>query len=287
MKNIIYCRVSNLKDTSYSFVTQENICTNYCKENNFKIHEVYKEFKSGASGLNKLLIKLINFNKRINLIIYDSTRFTRSKDMGISLIKLCMKKNITIHFVKENIILDNETFGKYEELVNHLLKESENERNTIRNRSIDSINLRKAMGLCLGNSPFGFTNINKKLVKNNDYNVIRFLVYLRNGIQNVNFMREILKKISSESELLDFYDDNNVTKVNILCEPFILNFKEISDIFNDFNICDKYWIPSKIKSLYGKYSESDEELALNTKKAQEIIQKNNFISKKLSKFNFS
>ena len=46
------------------------------------------------------------------------------------------------------------------------LDESETEWHSIRNRTIQSIEYRRKNGLCLGNPPFGFTSVDKKLIKN-------------------------------------------------------------------------------------------------------------------------
>jgi DNA invertase Pin-like site-specific DNA recombinase len=255
----------------------------YCATNLLKIHEIHKEIRSGAHGINKSLTSIIYSNKKINLILYDTTRFSRTKYYGLKLVKECMKRNINIHFVKEKIIVNKDTYEKYYQLVEDFLKISEIERNKIVNRANDSINFRKALGLCLGNKPFGFDVIDKKLIKNNDFNAIRLIIYLRQGIQSVKFIRNILAKLSSESKLLEFYDEDNVTKINKFKNPFTLDFKDIANILNEFNICNKYWIPSKIKSLYDKYSH-EEEFEDYTKEANKKgnVQEYNFLNYKFS-----
>ena len=101
MRNIIYCRVSSLKPTSFSFINQEEECVKYCKLNKLRIHQIQKEHISGF-GKQKILEQLITKSKNINLIIYDISRFSRNSLFGFKLLKLCHKKNINIHFVKEN-----------------------------------------------------------------------------------------------------------------------------------------------------------------------------------------
>jgi DNA invertase Pin-like site-specific DNA recombinase len=202
MRNVIYCRVSNLKVESQSFATQEKNCTEYCKKNNMRIKEVYKEHNSGY-GKQKTLENILLRNKNINVIINDITRFSRSNVYGLKLLQLCLKKGIKLHFVKEEITYDGENNFH---LIQAGLANSEHEWTTIRNNIIANIKHRKAMGLCLGNAPFGFDIVDKKLVKNQNFNAVRLIISLRNGVKKCNEIRKILSKLSTESELLKFYE---------------------------------------------------------------------------------
>ena len=257
MRNIIYCRVSSLKPTSFSFINQEEECVKYCKLNNLRIHQIQKEHISGF-GKQKILEQIIMKSKNINLIIYDISRFSRNSLFGYKLLKACQKRNINIHFVKENQKYYAGTDAI--ELSHNILEglnDSEKEWHSIRNNTIKSIAIRRKKGLVLGQIPFGFDSINKKLVKNNDFNAIRLIIGLRNGIKSSNDMKEILKKLSSNYDSLNYYDENN----NIIAEftnALTLDFKTITYIFNDYNICGKKWIQSRIRYLYNKYCNDDE-----------------------------
>ena len=256
MKTIIYCRVSNLKENSFSFFSQEEVCVNYCKKNKLRIHEIHKEHKSGI-GKQVNLVNIIKTNRNINLVIYNATRFSRNFTFGKNLLISCIDKNINVHFVKERLILN-----KYSEpdIINKILlglKYSENEWNLIRDRNILNIKSRRELGLCIGGLPFGFDkDENKYLVKNNNYNVIEFIIQLRVGIKTVEEIRETLKNISNEYNLLQFYDEND-NPINKFAHEYTLNFKEIADILNDFNICNRHWIPSRVEFLYNKYKDEN------------------------------
>ena len=253
MRNIIYCRVSSLKPTSYSFINQEEECVKYCKRNKLRIHQIQKEHISGF-GKQKILLQLITKSKNINLIIYDISRFSRNSLFGSKLLKACHNKNINIHFVKENQKYYTDTIP-YNILQG--LNDSEKEWHAIRNNTIKSISIRRKKGLVLGQIPFGFDKVDKKLIKNNDFNAIRLIIGLRNGIKTSYEMKEILKKLTSNYDSLNYYDENN----NIITEytnALTLDFKAITYIFNDYNICGKKWVQSRIRHLYLRYCNDEE-----------------------------
>lgn len=264
MRNIIYCRVSNFKLTSFSYFSQEQECYNYCKNNNMKIHEIHKEYKSGI-GQQKELYNIIKKNKNINLIVYDTTRFSRNMMYGKQLLDICVDKNIIVHFVKEKLIFSKEssinTLGK----IMMRLAYSEDEWNNIRNRIITSIKYRKKMSMCLGTVPFGFDNQNSKLVKNEDFDVIRLIVNLRNGNKNITEIRNLLKNLSHDYDKLQFYDEND-KPINEFTNSLTLDFSEIKDILNEFHIRDKTWNTTRVRELYNKYC-NDSELINDTKLA--------------------
>lgn len=256
MRNIIYCRVSNFKLASFSYFSQEQECFNYCKENNMKIHEIHKEYKSGI-GKQKELYNIIKKNKNLNLIVYDTTRFSRNMMYGKKLLDICIDKNIIVHFVKEQLIFSKESSVNQLGKIMMGLAYSEDEWNAIRNRIITSIKYRKQMGMCLGTVPFGFNNNYGYLEKNDDFNVIRLIVSLRNGNKNLSEIQNILQKISNEYTTLQFYDENN-NPINEFTNSLTFGFNEIKDILNEYNIKDKNWNTTRVRELYKRYCNDKE-----------------------------
>jgi len=250
MKNIIYCRVSNLKDDSQSFSTQERNCVEYCKEKKMRIKEIQKEHNSGY-GKQKLLDNLILRNKNINLIVNDITRFSRHNLYGLALLKRCLKNNINIHFVKEKVIFDHTNEYISTKILSGL-NNSEGEWQTIRQNIINNIKKRRSEGLTLGTTPFGFDCVDKKLIKNNNFNVIRLIVYLRNGVKTSAEIQQVLKELTTEYESLKFYDEKQ-NEINKFGKVFTLKYSQIAEILNDYGLCDKNWTGSRVGDLYKKY----------------------------------
>jgi DNA invertase Pin-like site-specific DNA recombinase len=262
MRTVVYCRVSNLKDESQSFIKQEYGCIKYCRDNNLRVRFIHKEHNSGW-GKQKILESLISTSKNLNIVINDISRFSRNTIYGQKLLEVCRRRNIILHFAKENIRYDPSSEDNFNILMTGL-KESNDEWNTIRNRTIANIKVRRIAGLLLGKAPFGFdADENKKLVKNNDFNAIRLIIGLRNGVKKIDDLREILKNLSTDWQQLNFYEEDVVDPsknflISNFSTPFTLDFKTITNLLNEFKVCSKHWIPSRVKLLYNKYSKTEE-----------------------------
>jgi DNA invertase Pin-like site-specific DNA recombinase len=250
MRNIIYCRVSNLKDDSQSFSKQEKNCVEYCKEHKMRVREIHKEHNSGFRK-QKILDSLIMRSKNINLIINDITRFSRHNAYGLSLLKRCIKNRINIHFVREGVIFDHENELISTKILSGL-NNSEGEWKTIRQNIINNIKKRRSEGLTLGTTPFGYDCVEKKLIKNNNFNVIKLIVYLRNGVKTSAEMQTVLKELTTNYESLKFYDAQQ-NEINKFAKVFTLKFSEIANILNDYGLCDKNWTNDRVRDLYKKY----------------------------------
>jgi len=270
MRTIIYCRVSNLKKDSFSFATQEEQCVNYCKTNGYTVREIHKEFNSGY-GKQRILQNIFLKYKDINLVISDITRFSRNLKLGRALMNASLKKNIVLHFVKEQLIFDGDNNpDMVAGLIDAGLRASESEWHSIRDRIIANIHYRRASGMCLGNPPFGFDSVNKKLVKNNDFNVVRLIIGLRNGVQTSKDLQQILSTHITTSNTLRFFDEND-NEIIKFAKPLTLDFKNIADILNSYNLSNKHWTGSKAKNLYDKYCK-DLEFRYETESTQKKME---------------
>lgn len=215
-----------------------------------RVREIHKEHNSGY-GKQKILDNLILRSKNINLIINDITRFSRQNLYGLSLLKKCIKNNITIHFVKEGVIFDH-TNDYISSIILKGLTDSEGQWQTIRQNIINNVKKRRNEGLTLGTTPFGFDCENKKLIKNNNFNAIKLIVYLRNGVKTINEIQQVLKELTQEYESLKFYDEQQ-NEINKFSKVFTLKFSAIAEILNDYRLCDKNWTGDRVRELYKKY----------------------------------
>jgi DNA invertase Pin-like site-specific DNA recombinase len=215
-----------------------------------RVREIHKEHNSGY-GKQKTLDNLILRSKNINLIINDITRFSRHNLYGLSLLKKCIKNKINIHFVKENIVFDHEN-DLISTTILKGLNNSEGQWQTIRRNIINNIKKRRSEGMTLGTTPFGFDCVDKKLIKNNNFNVIRLIVYLRNGVKTSAEMQLVLKELTNEYESLKFYDEKH-NEINKFAKVFTLKYSQIAEILNDYGLCDKNWTGDRVRDLYKKY----------------------------------
>jgi hypothetical protein len=135
--------------------------------------------------------------------------------------------------VKEGVIFDHNNDYISTKILSGL-SSSENQWKTIRQNIINNIKKRRSEGLTLGTTPFGFDCIDKKLIKNNNFNVIKLIVYLRNGVKTITEIREVLKQINTDYESLKFYDEAE-NEINKFSKVFTLKYSKIAEILNDYN----------------------------------------------------
>ena len=185
---IIYTRCSTFRQNnsnSSSLEMQQFACHDYCNDNNFEVIEPNVEEICSASVQNKQkkLELLINNNKNINLVIFDISRFCRCIFTGIKLIEKCINNNITLHFIKENLIIKNKKNLK--NFTSGLIN-AQSESDAISYRVTESIKYRRSIGNYIGNPKYGYKiqTINgiKKLIFNNfEQHIIKIILKLKYG----------------------------------------------------------------------------------------------------------
>lgn len=244
---IIYCRSSTInqnKFNHYSLDTQIFICKEYCNINNLNVVDIKFEIcRANKINNQKVLINTIENINNINLIIFDTSRFSRNIYDGIHLLKKCHNKNIIIHVVKDNYNTQN--IKGYNKFKNDL-KNSENESNLISDRINSSIKYRKSLGTRFGKPSFGFksvkiNNITKFIINNDENKIINFAKKLYYGCK-YSYASRIIKEITGKKMLLLFTEPCK----NILYGNF--TYKMIAEFFNQNKIKNrlKHWTSQSI-----------------------------------------
>ena len=248
---IIYARVSTLRQNTNgmdSLNTQIGICRHYSNKYNYNIISVFDEVMNGNDMLKLKISNIFNYSN-INLIIADPSRLSRNPDQANEFIKKCISQNITIHFVRDNLIIGTskteDTFKKTMNLIKVAFMETE----TLKKRIRSTIKIKKELGSFFGKAPFGFdigiendllTNIKiRKLVKNQfEQHIIEFInkMYKHEKIAlfDVKILGSIDKKTIDEI-LKNKYDDDD----------------KIAYLLNRCNILNKnkLWTKNAIKKL--------------------------------------
>jgi DNA invertase Pin-like site-specific DNA recombinase len=197
-----------------SIETQLFHCQNYCEENKLKISYFESEVCRAVSISNqRKLLKIINTNRNINIIIYDASRFSRSVYDGINLLRKCKNKNIIIHLVKD-LVTSNNRFG-YLKIVDGI-KNAEIESATASERVRNAIKFRRSLGHKIGRCPFGYkvvktNNIRKFVIDETGQNIISLMktLYFGGSIAIINSLMD--KIVGYEIDQL-FSDDTNIIK---------------------------------------------------------------------------
>jgi DNA invertase Pin-like site-specific DNA recombinase len=175
---IIYARSStknqnNEFNNSASHSTQVAMCEQYCESNNLSGNITVQLETCSARQSNPLkqkkLLNIINTHTNCNLVCYDVSRFNRSNRDGTELIYKCIEKKISVHFVRENLVVtDNIDMYRF----STALISAQSESDAISARVKASINYRKSQGTFNIREKFGYNIIrdvnNKKSYETNE-----------------------------------------------------------------------------------------------------------------------
>lgn len=257
---IIYVRCSTkIQNNPYmngmSHDVQINACNTYCANNSLNVISTVSEICSARYGENqKMLLETINNYENINLVVYDITRFSRSIPDGTSFINDCINRNITIHYIKENVKVSNQ---REMCLIIPYLMASQNESDNISNRVKESIKFRKELGSHFGKPKFGYAKILEnnifKLIRNGkEQLIIQFIFKLKYGgyMPHIKLLFNQIKETQNQNII---GINNNI----IYCLFGEYTSSNIVTILNENNILikNKPWLVNNIKTILVNNSE--------------------------------
>ena len=261
-KAIIYTRCSTKKqneDNNMSLETQVCICNDYCIRNNMIVGEVIREVVGGHNIMKQFkmkqsLITMLDSYTNMNIIIADPSRLSRNVSNADMFVKECTKRNIILHFVRDNL-----TSNSYQDCkkILSIVYDATIESNVISKRITSSIKSRRLLGSHIGSkAPYGYKIINlvnnmngikiRRLVENIDENnIIKLIMCMYDGCSIDVFYKNYRKiKKNYKFKLLDAYDEEFQ-----LIEHGNLWPKDIMILFNKKNI-DKRGNKWKVIDIY-------------------------------------
>ena len=154
-KAIIYTRCSTKKqneDNNMSLETQVCICNDYCIRNNMIVGEVIREVVGGHNIMKQFkmkqsLITMLDSYTNMNIIIADPSRLSRNVSNADMFLKECTKRNIILHFVRDNL-----TSNSYQDCkkILSIVYDATIESNVISKRITSSIKSRRLLGSHIG-----------------------------------------------------------------------------------------------------------------------------------------
>lgn len=265
---IIYCRLSSpnqsiINDIHLSIEQQSSQCKTYCETNNMNIINEIHEIKS-ARNMDYLyrLKEIITNNSNINLVIYNITRFSRNNLQGLQYIEILKQKNINIHFVEENAIT-NHHFDLHR--IRLGLSQSEYESDTISRRVKSNNILLKNKGWAFGCPKYGQESVFKNGIRsfqlqNSENKIIQFIRTARLGRCTVMALNKILQEIiPNNTDLIEFYDNENNCMITRFDEPYTLSFRVIADLLNSYSIMNRRneWSASSVNRVYNDNQNSE------------------------------
>ena len=263
---VIYTRVSSQRQTEgTSLNSQLQFCQDYCKQHNFKIVNSFEDVGSARiMSKQKSLSKFMeDDNKDINFIVFDPSRLTRSVEDGSRFLNYCSARNITIHFVNDNLVSSNSLDIK--KILSKFV-DSEVESNMISTRVKASITFRKRNKTYAPSlAPFGFryikTDMGRKLVEiEEEQKIIKVIVGLYYGSEAKPIEKLLTEITGTKQELCLINDDSSVE----IIEKGNMSKKSVAEFLNTLAITKRgnKWSSASVSFITDRYLEKETPLSI-------------------------
>ena len=183
--NIGYIRNSRLIQEN-SVKTQNTLINDFCKTHNIKLDKiVVDEGISGSGdktdkrgGYNSVM-DMIGEGKVNTLVVISISRWGRNLGEIYKSVQLMEKENVKFLSIKENIDTSS-PYGRF--TINLLSSLYEMELELIRDRTKDTLKVKKESGKVYSPTPFGFDRVGNDLVENKkEKRLLRKMLRLKNG----------------------------------------------------------------------------------------------------------
>lgn len=182
MLSIGYIRNSRITQSN-SISTQKSLIKDYCKNNGIKLDEIIIDEGISGSG-DKIkdrdgyqdIMKMVKDGKVDNLICVSISRFGRNLGEIYKSVELMDKMGTKFHSVKENI--DDSVYGRF--VLNLLGSLYEMELSILKERTRDTLKVKKENNQVYTKSVYGFDRVGNNLIENpKEEKMIRKMVRLK------------------------------------------------------------------------------------------------------------
>ena len=198
MKNIGYIRNSRLIQGS-SLETQQTLITDFCKTHDIKLDEIIVD--EGISGSGDKTDKRDGYNSVMSmidngevntLVCISISRWGRNLGEIYKSVQLMETKGVKFLSIKENIDTSS-PYGRF--TINLLSSLYEMELELIRERTKDTLKVKKENGKVYSKTPFGYDRVGNDLVENKkEKRLLRKMLKLKNGGLSYGDVSKYLKK---------------------------------------------------------------------------------------------
>lgn len=256
--NIVYTRISapqsKFNNKFLSLENQRIECIKAIGNNNEIVF--FEEVVSGRKIYKqKELVKIFNNYSNCKLYIYNVSRFTRDLSGGLKYLEYAKKLNIAIYFVEPK--LNTENFENFQRIRRDLLSSRE-ESDRISKRTKDSIKIRKMLGIPIGRTEYGKKSIKvngkRKLVDNEFEQKTKKFIKRARHTQSCREINQLLNNLIPDNKDPIVFIDKNGGIIKRFTKNNHLNFQEIADLLNSYNIKKrgKEWTKNNVTSVYKK-----------------------------------
>jgi len=187
MNRISVGYIRNSRSTQENSVeTQKNIIEEYCERYGLELNEIIIDEGISGSGEKvndrvgyKKILKMIGDGEIDNLIVLSISRWGRNLGEVYRSVELMEKNNTQFLSIKENIDTSS-IYGKF--TLNLLSSLYEMELGLIKERTRDTLRVKKENNKVYSKIPYGFDRVGDDLVKNSkEEKMIRKMMRLRNS----------------------------------------------------------------------------------------------------------
>ena len=196
--NIGYIRNSRLIMEN-SVKTQNTLINDFCKTHNIKLDKIVVDEGISGSGdkTNKRdgynsVMDMIGDGKVNTLVVISISRWGRNLGEIYKSVQLMEKENVKFLSIKENIDTSS-PYGRF--TINLLSSLYEMELELIRDRTKDTLKVKKESGKVYSPTPFGFDRVGNDLVENKkEKRLLRKMLKLKNGGMSYGDVSKYLTK---------------------------------------------------------------------------------------------
>ncbi len=225
---VVYTRVSSREqaENNTSLKSQKRYCAEYATKKGYRVAEyfggTFESAKQDERKEFKRMISYVNRNKGIDsIVVYSYDRFSRSGNNAIYLSQELQKIGVNVIAVSQEVDTSSAS-GKFQRDIFFLFSQFDNEQR--KDKVVKGMIENIRNGFWVGQTPFGYTNLNRKeKAKNHSYCINQDGELLRKGFElkaegvltNLEIVSQ-LRKLGSNIHYKSF--------VRILSNPFYCGY---------------------------------------------------------------
>ena len=185
---VIYTRVSSREqaENNSSLDSQKRYCTEYAAKKSYRVAEyfggTFESAKSDERKEFKRMIEYVKKNHRIDtIIVYSYDRFSRSGTNAVFLSEELKIVGVKVIAVSQEVDT-NTASGRFQQSIFYLFSQFDNEQR--KDKVVKGMIENIRNGFWVGQTPFGYTNLNRKdKAKNHQYRINQDGELLKKGFQ--------------------------------------------------------------------------------------------------------
>jgi len=263
---IIYCRCSTARQNQnnlQSIYTQVGTCIDYCNKNKFNVVDVLKDICEGHDMSKLKLNDIPDKYSNVNIIIADPSRMSRNITEANIFLTKCQDNNITIHFVRDDIVVDS--YENYKKVVG-LVCDAYAESKLMSKRLKTTFELKKKYGSYIGAPKFGYKidsyidnrigiKMRKQVPDEEEQKVVEIINRLYFGSE-INDFHKIFREVTGNKKFILRDIDNNPFEAIYYGN---LDYQDIADLLNENNITkrDYEWTKNTVSNLLSQTEDFD------------------------------